>query len=590
MIRQTVGGRYDLEYELGAGTLGTVYQALDLRERRAVALKLFSRHLCADATVREALLDHAGKLTALEHPYVARVLDAGVQDGRVYVVTELAEGGSVRKLLNSTDRLLPSRGLEIAGQVAEALQAAHRLEIVHGDLRPENVLLDAAGNVKVTDFGWADLLEDAGVAESSEFPARAPYVAIRRRAGSGAPADVYLLAALLYELLAGRLPPTPAAPRPPSAYSPRPFNPAVPAWLERVVAYALGDDPSRRYRHAAAFRMALQAPSVAPLPATVPYTLANARRGPTLVGVLRGIGAAIGRLLLIGLPAIVGGVVVAAVLTTFFVGRLALAGPVQDLAQVETPSFVGMSLSDAQEKAMGLGLTVARNSERPTDDRPKDTVLNQWPVPGTSVRRGTIIRLSVSSGLRVPSVVGKSQDDARRDLQAAGWQVGFVNTTPTLFSPPGTVVQQTPAPGDTAPDKGVIALVVAELPPNLAQGRPIRASAGSNAGAVVDGNLETYWNADAQAPQWVEIDLGGAHTIQKIELVARMKPDGWAAHEVWVVDSAGKETRVHTFGGEWKDGQVLSQTFSPGLPNVVKVRVLTTGSVSYPAWREIRIY
>ena len=590
MIRQTVAGRYDLEYELGAGTLATVYQALDVPRRQVVALKLFARHLCADEGVRQALLDHARKLGELDHPNVARVLGAGVDDGQVYVVTELVQGGSVRALMNSTDRLLPDRGIEIASQVAEALEAAHRLDIVHGDLRPENVLLDSSGNAKVTDFGWADVFEGAGVIESPALPRRAAYLAARQRAGTGAPADVYLLAALLYEMLAGRIPPAPPRPRPPAAYSPRPFNPGVPVWLERVVAYALGDDPSRRYRHAAALRMALQAPSVAPIPASVPYSLASVRRGPTVRGVLQGVGRALLRLLLIGVPTLAGGFVVAAVLTTFFVGKLVLAGPVSDLAEVDAPSFVGMSLTDAQEKAMSLGLTVARSSERPTTDRPKDTVLNQWPVPGTSVRRGTVIRLAVSSGLTVPGVVGKSVDDARRDLEAAGWQVGVTDAMPTLWAAPGTVVQQSPSPEEMAPDKGPIKLTLAALPPNLAERRPVRVSSGTNVDAAVDGNVDTSWNSSAQAPGWIEMSLDGPHTVQRVELVAAMKPDGWAAHEVWVVDSNGKEQRVHVFGGEWRDGQVLSQTFAPGIADVVKVRIVTPGSVSYPAWREIRIY
>jgi len=209
-----VAGRYRVERRLGAGGMGSVWRARDLRLDRTVAVKLAeaspaSGGGCGQA--RRRLHREAAALAALSEPRIARVYDLVEADSELCLIMELVEGESLAALLERRKRLPVGEALGIAAQCAQALEAAHRRGIVHRDVKPSNIMMGADG-VKVVDFGIAALTgaahEDTTRTMARSLVGTAAYFAPERAVGgqAGPAADFYALGVVLYRMLAGRLP------------------------------------------------------------------------------------------------------------------------------------------------------------------------------------------------------------------------------------------------------------------------------------------------------------------------------------------------------------------------------------------------
>src|SRR5919198_3450863 len=201
-------GRYVLHETIGRGSLATVYRATDTTLDRAVAVKLLHPHLCRDARFVERFLEMQRRIARLFHPHLVTIFDAGTADEGCFVVMEYVPGGSLRDLLADRQRLPVAEVVRIVGQVAEALQLLHDEGIVHGEIKPTNILLEEDGSAKLVDFGIAHLATTTGVVKTETLAATAAYLAPERRQGEAVDArsDVYALGAVAYELLAGRRP------------------------------------------------------------------------------------------------------------------------------------------------------------------------------------------------------------------------------------------------------------------------------------------------------------------------------------------------------------------------------------------------
>jgi WD40 repeat protein len=248
---------YRIEALLGRGGMGVVYRAYDQRLKRAVALKLVTPELALDERFRERFARETELATALEHPNVVPIYDAGEDDGRLYLAMRLVDGTDLGALLREEGPLEPARALAICGQAANALDAAHHKGLVHRDVKPSNVLLDASEHVYLADFGLTRRLEDATAPREDGSSVGTPaYLAPEQIGGTAVDgrADVYSLGCVLFECLTGSLPygrgsrlatlwahleeepPKPSAERP-----------GLPSALDAVIARALAKDPEERY-------------------------------------------------------------------------------------------------------------------------------------------------------------------------------------------------------------------------------------------------------------------------------------------------------------------------------------------------------
>jgi serine/threonine protein kinase/ABC-type glycerol-3-phosphate transport system substrate-binding protein/class 3 adenylate cyclase len=248
---------YRIEEQIGRGGMGVVYRAYDLRLRRTVALKLVTPELAVDDRFRERFVRETELAMSLEHPNVVPVHDAGEVAGRLYLAMRLVAGTDLRELLRAQGALEPARALAICRQLANALDAAHARALVHGDVKPSNVLLDESEHVYLADFGLTRRLDEQGSPASESRSIGTPaYLAPERIAGEPIDrrADVYSLGCLLYECLVGE-PPFAADSRlgvawahleeePPRASE---RNPDLPDAIDAVIRRALAKSPEDRY-------------------------------------------------------------------------------------------------------------------------------------------------------------------------------------------------------------------------------------------------------------------------------------------------------------------------------------------------------
>jgi serine/threonine-protein kinase len=159
-LNTALAGRYDIQGELGAGGMATVYLAEDLKHERQVAVKVLHPELAA-ALGSERFLREIKVTARLNHPHILPLLDSGEADGFVYYVMPYVEGESLRHRLNHEKQLPVHDALKIAREIAAALSYAHSSDVVHRDIKPENILL-AAGTAVVADFGIATAVSAAG--------------------------------------------------------------------------------------------------------------------------------------------------------------------------------------------------------------------------------------------------------------------------------------------------------------------------------------------------------------------------------------------------------------------------------------------
>ncbi|WTL43222.1 serine/threonine protein kinase [Streptomyces brevispora] len=204
-----VAGRYRLISAIGRGGMGEVWRATDEVLGRSVAVKLLlGEHADESATARFRL--EAQTAARLSHPHLVAVFDFGSWEDRLFLVMELVEGRSLADLLLTQERLDPEQVARIAGQAAAGLAAAHRQGIVHRDIKPGNLMVDAEGTVKIGDFGIAQFVDDpsAALTTTGHIVGTSLYLAPERALGRTADAasDMYSLGCVVYQLLLGQPP------------------------------------------------------------------------------------------------------------------------------------------------------------------------------------------------------------------------------------------------------------------------------------------------------------------------------------------------------------------------------------------------
>ncbi len=252
-----IGGRYRLLEKIGEGGAAEVFRARDQRLDRTVAVKLLRPQFTYDQASRTRFVNEAKAAAGLSHPNIVDIYDFGEgPDHSMFIAMQYVEGQNLKDILQKRGRMSAAEAVSIGQGVCYALDAAHAKGLIHRDVKPQNIMIDRAGNVRLTDFGIVKALSGPALTQSGMTFGTAAYLSPEQATGEPiSPAsDIYALGCVLYELLSGTPPFTGENPAV-VAYKqvweqPRPLHdlvPEVPPSLESVVMRCLNKDPARRY-------------------------------------------------------------------------------------------------------------------------------------------------------------------------------------------------------------------------------------------------------------------------------------------------------------------------------------------------------
>jgi eukaryotic-like serine/threonine-protein kinase len=508
-----LAGRYQVGELIGRGGMSDVHRGTDTRLGRTVAIKLLKPSLATDPAFRTRFRQEAQAAARMTHPTIVRVFDAGEETVREpngheaqlpFIVMEYVDGVLLKDLIKSGP-LEIAETVRITEGILTALEYSHRAGVVHRDIKPGNVMITKAGQVKVMDFGIARAISDssATVAQTTAVLGTASYFSPEQAKGESVDArtDLYSTGVVLFEMLTGRPPfrgDTPVAVAyqhvSETAVAPSTVNPKVSPAMDVVVARALAKDRFERYQTVAEFRADLELAAAGKVPMqkqndefsetlfgappsavsgpeaafrqlSEDQTMTRTQRRPPVIWVWAGIA--------------IMAVVIVAVLA--WVLRLAPSTTMPDTSR-KVPNLSGQTLDKATAELDGMKLKWTQTSES-SPTYPQGQVIRTDPAAGIVVATGDTISIVVSTGKKtvaVPDVHNMTVEAATAALQQAGLTVGPTTSENSPSVPANVVITTDPAANTQAHEGDAIGLHVSSGKVTLTDltGQTIQAATG----------------------------------------------------------------------------------------------------------------
>ncbi|WP_322090783.1 Stk1 family PASTA domain-containing Ser/Thr kinase [Caldifermentibacillus hisashii] len=256
LIGKRINDRYKIIEYIGGGGMANVYLARDMILERDVAVKVLRLDLANDDELIRRFHREAQSATSLVHPNIVNIYDVGEEDNIYYIVMEYVDGETLKQYIQNHFPIPIEKVIDITLQITSAISHAHQNNIIHRDIKPQNILIDKKGNVKITDFGIAVALTSTTITQTNSVLGTVHYISPEQARGGVATkkSDIYSLGIVLFELLTGRLPFSGE-----SAVSialkhlqtetphPRSWNPSIPQSVENIILKATAKDPFYRY-------------------------------------------------------------------------------------------------------------------------------------------------------------------------------------------------------------------------------------------------------------------------------------------------------------------------------------------------------
>ncbi|MDO5335069.1 MAG: Stk1 family PASTA domain-containing Ser/Thr kinase [Coriobacteriia bacterium] len=453
MVGRVLNDRYEITERVGIGGMAEVYRAQDKVLGRMVAVKVMLPQYAADETFTKRFRLEAASAARLQSPYIVSIYDWGLDGDTYYIVMEFLRGTDLKTAIQERGAINQRKVAEIGSQVAQALSVAHGASIIHRDIKPQNIMIQPDGNIKVMDFGIARA-GDAGLSQTSTVLGTAHYVSPEQAQGKelGAASDIYSLGIVMYEAATGKLPfegqdavsvavkQVNEIPAPPSS-----VNPNIDPTLELIIMKALEKDPAKRFTDASEMRHALN-DFLAGRPvnigdvSTMPTTVMGASAGSTTTVMPRS-AAPSGPAATTALPTqsagssfgmpeepekkgknkVIAAVVAIIAIVAIAAGVFALTNSGAEM--VDVPKVSGETLAQATSELEAAGFVIGDTTEVYNSEVEEGKVVSTNPEGGMKAEAGSRIDITVSKGtesVTVPSLLGKSADEARAALEDLG--------------------------------------------------------------------------------------------------------------------------------------------------------------------------
>ena len=259
LIGRYIAGRYEMLEKVGNGGMATVYKAKDRVLNRFVAVKVLKEEFTTDEEFIRRFNIEAQSAAGLTHPNIVSVYDVGHEDEIHFIVMELIQGKTLKEIIKEEGTLPWKWSVNIAIQIASALEAAHKNNIVHRDIKPHNIIITEDGVAKVTDFGIAKAVSNSTITAFGTTIGSVHYFSPEHARGgfTDAKSDLYSLGIVMYEMLTGRVPFDADTPvsialkhMQEKPVEPIKLNPTIPFALNQIIVKAMQKEPSARYQSA----------------------------------------------------------------------------------------------------------------------------------------------------------------------------------------------------------------------------------------------------------------------------------------------------------------------------------------------------
>ncbi len=490
-LGRRLDGRYELREIIGVGGMAYVYRAYDTIDDRIVAVKILKDEYLHNEEFSRRFKNESKAIAILSHKNIVRVNDVSFSDSLQYIVMEYIDGITLKEYIEQQKVLQWKEVVHFIVQILQALQHAHDKGIVHQDVKPQNIMLLSDGTIKVTDFGIARFSRVAS--QQSEQGDKAigsvHYISPEQARAeiTDEKSDIYSVGVMMYEMLTGKLPfesdnAVSVAIMQMQSLAERPtsINPDIPEGLEEITLKAMQKDPAKRYQSAAemlydidefknnpsirfeykyfsgaddpshyeeAFNRIRKHDKSDPVIRTSRSKMYNDkkednRKSLPIIPILAGIAGAFVLVLLL-------------VMGVYFTTEL-LAPANNGTQNITVPDFVGkdFEVELANDPAIARNFTIQINEEY--SDKPANTVLKQYPLPGKEVKLRAELILYISRGAQLVEVpafdAGENRETASARLRAAGFTVKEITANSDKI-PSGGVVRVDPPKG-TMLEKG----------------------------------------------------------------------------------------------------------------------------------------
>ena len=504
MIGRVFANRYRITECIGVGGMAEVYKALDTVLGRTVAVKIMLPQYAADPEFTARFRQEAASAANLQNPYIVNVYDWGQDGGTYFIVMEYVRGTDLKSAIQQRGAINQRKVAEIGSQVCQALTAAHGQDIVHRDIKPQNIMVQPDGNVKVMDFGIV-CAKNSVKAQTGNVLGTAHYISPEQAQGKelGGTSDIYSLGCVLYEAATGTLPFDGAdavsvamqqvndAPVPPSH-----INPTIDPDFEDIIMKAMEKIPANRFATARDMKKCLDdflmgRPvnlNAAVMGANQTAVLGAGAVGAGAGGVTTNMGAAGGTAVMPMMNAGSGmgatttrptgyhgntdnninipnrntkrtvGIVIGVLLALALIGGGAFAlfsGMISFGGEKGVPDLSGKTLEAAETLLTDKGYTLGDASEEYSADVVAGRIISQDPVAGTEAEKGTAVNVVVSKGpekIEVPDLKSLTPEQAEQSLSEKGLK-GRSGDASYSDTEKGLVFKQDQEPGSTL-DKG----------------------------------------------------------------------------------------------------------------------------------------